>query len=303
MKILLSLFINILLHAQLLDYDIEPASDVYKRFIGINILDSKELSFKNQNIHELSALAFENDNLYALSDSSDLYHFKIDLRNDKINSLKLLKSLKLKNKKGKALKKKKSDSEGMTLVDDELYISFERKPRVEVYSLNGDKLRKYKIQKKLRYIDNYRGKNKALESIAFNKNYGVIVAPEVSLKGEKKKYHTLYAKGRSFKFKSSGKLSALEFISDDTIMALERDFSFMTFKRVVSLTKVYLNDCNNEICESETIAKLSTSDGWKLDNFEGLTKVDENRFLMVSDDNDSFFQKTLLVFFEILKPN
>ena len=303
MKILLPFFIGIFLNAQLLDYDIKLGLSANDRPIVVNILDSKELSFKNQNIHELSALAFKDDKLYALSDMGYLYHFKIDLRNDKINSLELLKTVKLKNKKAKALKKRKSDSEGMVLVDNSLYISFERKPRVDVYSLNGEKIKKHKLEKKLRDIDNYRGKNKALEAIAYSKNYGVVVAPEVSLKGDTKKYHTLYSKDRLFKFISSGKLSALEFICDDTIMALERDFSLISFNRVITLTKIDLNACNDDLCKSETIAKLRTSDGWKLDNFEGLTKVGENRYLMVSDDNDSFFQKTLLVLFEIADSN
>jgi len=66
------------------------------------------------------------------------------------------------------------------------------------------------------------------------------------------------------------------------------------------LTKVHLDKCNAlRICKSETLAKLDSADGWRLDNSEGLTRVDKNRYLMVSDDNENIFQKTLLVLFEI----
>jgi len=299
MKILLTLFISILLHSQLLDYKVKPVLKDDTSVMGINILDSKELVFKNLKTNELSALAYSHNRLYALSDFGYLHHFYIDLQNDKINSLKFLKSIRLKNKKGKVLKKKKSDSEGMVLVDNQLYISFERKPRVEVYTLNGQKVKNKKIQKKLRDIDNYKGKNKALESIAYNKTYGLLVAPELELIGENENYHTIYAKYKTYKFKSSGSLCALEFISDDEILALERDFYRFTRKMIITLTKIHLDECKGNICKSEQMAKLSTAEGWSLDNFEGLTKVGKNRYLMVSDDNDSFLQKTLLVLFEL----
>jgi hypothetical protein len=63
---------------------------------------------------------------------------------------------------------------------------------------------------------------------------------------------------------------------------------------------VDLNNCNkHHVCKSKYLAAFDSYKGWHIDNFEGLTKVGKNRFLMISDDNDSFFQKTLLVLFEI----
>ena len=44
---------------------------------------------------------------------------------------------------------------------------------------------------------------------------------------------------------------------------------------------------------------MRTDKGWMIDNFEGLTRVAPHRYLMVSDDNDNFFQKTLLIYFEV----
>jgi len=272
MKILLTFFISVVLNAQ-----------------AFKVLDTKVLN--TDGVYELSALAYDGKVLYALSDVGVLHYLKINIQNDKINSIKLLKSRKL--------KKKKSDAEGMVLVNNELYISFERKPKVMKYSLNGEKIKKNKEPEILRDIDNYQGKNKALEAIAYHKEYGVLVAPELPLIGEDKKYHTLYAKDKSYKFLASGNLSALEFIRSGEVMALERDFNFFTFNRVITLSKIYLNECNGKVCKKETLAKLKTVDGYDLDNFEGLTKLCENKYLMVSDDNRSFFQKTLFVLFEL----
>ncbi|HCB12317.1 MAG TPA: hypothetical protein DEP36_01915, partial [Gammaproteobacteria bacterium] len=39
---------------------------------------------------------------------------------------------------------------------------------------------------------------------------------------------------------------------------------------------------------------------WLLDNFEGLTRYQDQRFFMISDDNCSAWQSTLLVYFELL---
>ena len=272
-------------------------SDILDKTSRVAVLDIKEINIDS--IKELSALAYKKNNLYALSNLGVLYRFFIKIDDDKIASLKLLESTKLKSKKQKPLKKKKRDSEGMVLVDGRLYISFERKPRVDVFLPNGTKVKKYKIPKKLRDIKNYQSKNKALESIAYSKKYGILVAPEIPLVDEDKNYHTIYAKDKTYKFSAHAKLTALEFMGKDELLALERSFSYIGFKRKIYLVKVYLNRCE-PICKSELLAEFDSKSDLEIDNFEGLCQVDKNRFLMVSDDNGSFFQKTLLVLFEIV---
>jgi len=298
MKILFLILITISLSAKLINYDIKPKNLKSNIFMKIKILDSCELIFENLN--ELSALAYKKDKLYALSNRGYLYRFKLKIKNNKIKNLTLEKAMKLKNKNGKKLKKKYRDSEGMVFVDDELYISFERKPRINIFDLNGKKLRNYKIVKKLRNIKNYQGKNKALESIAYSKKYAIITAPELPLLANNKALHVAYTKKKLFKFKATASLSAIEFIDDDRILTLEKSFNYFTRKRVLTLKEVDLSKMKNGVCYSKILATLDSSDGWNLDNFEGLTKVSKNRFLMVSDDNRNIFQKTLLVLFEIL---
>lgn len=301
--IIFSLFLSLNLFAIIIDYEIRPQNLYSSQYMGIRILDSKELKFKALNgieVTELSALAYKNSKLYALSDKGYLYHFKLYIKNSKIQQLSLIKALKLKNKKSKKLKKKKRDSEGLVFFGDDLLISFERKHRVELFSLNAVKIKKNKIHKNLRDIENYRSENKGLEGVAYSSKYGVITAPERPLKHEDKVYHILYAKDRCWKFKAEGNITAIEFIDKDSVLVLLREFNEFTRKRVTTLREVDLNDCEKGVCKSRVLAKLDSSEGWHLDNFEGLTKVSENRYLMISDDNGSFFQKTLLVLFEIV---
>ncbi len=47
-----------------------------------------------------------------------------------------------------------------------------------------------------------------------------------------------------------------------------------------------------------TLAVLDSSQGWSVDNFEGLARHRGLKFFMVSDNNFSALQKTLLVYFE-----
>ena len=252
---------------------------------SINILDSKKidaLHLDDLSITELSALAYNDRILYTLSDKGYLVKFKLDIENKKISTLNPFSAKYLKNKKGKPLKKKKSDSEGMDYVDGKLLISFERKPRAEYFTLDALKIKKIKINKQLLDVKNYRDKNKMLEAIAYSEKYGVLTAPELPLKQFNKCNHTLYTKKHTYSFNSCEKITALEFISEDEVLILFRNMDLAIF-----------NLANLKLINLDTEKEFNNY------RFEGLTKIDENLYLIVSDNNDSLFQKTLFVLFEI----
>ena len=271
-------------------------------FLFLNILEAKLIildtyEYKSDTISELSGLAYDGKTLYAISDYGVLHHFNIDLKNDKINSIKLIKSYPLKNKRAKRLKKKKRDSESVVYKNHNLYISFEIEPRVEKYSLDGIKIKKIKIPKVLRDIDNYKGKNKALESLAYSKKYGFLTAPERPFKDDN--IHTIYStKGKTFNFKASGYITDITFINKDNILVLERDWNNFTRKFLITLKKVSLTQCK-KLCKSKTLKTLESEKDNFVDNYEGLTKIKKNLYLMVSDDNNNIFEKTYFVLFKI----
>jgi len=292
--LLVALVLNTFIYAELVNYKIEPTS--INKKTKINILDSKELKFKN--LDEISALAMKENILYALSDKGELFTFKIKISKDKIKKLKLLESNKLKDKNSKKLSKKDSDSEGMIIVDNKLYISFEKNHRIEVYSLDGKKIKKLQLNKKLNDKNNYKSENKGLEALAYNKKYALVTAPEIPKKN--KKYHTLYAKNKKWMFELSGDIKGLEFINNDELLLMQRDYNEKKSEMNIIFNTINLSQCGGEkICKNNILAKLKTKNGWRLYNFEGLTKVDKNRFLMVSDNHGEKSQKTLLVLFEI----
>ncbi|WP_162619435.1 esterase-like activity of phytase family protein [Salinicola peritrichatus] len=90
-------------------------------------------------------------------------------------------------------------------------------------------------------------------------------------------------------------LTALEVLDGD-LLALERAYT-PPASIVIRLRRAHLAD-DGSVSVSE-LARLSNSDGWSVDNFEGLTRIDEHRYLMVSDDNFSLMQRTLLSCFEV----
>ena len=295
--ILLSLLILSTMQGMMKEYKIEPENLKKTKYKSINFLDVKELNFKNVDgieIKELSALAYKDNILYALTDKGVLIHFNLLIENNEIKKIDLSKVFVLRDEDEKKLKKEYRDSEGLCFLGEDLLISFEKQHRIDRYTTSGIKIQNEKIHNDIQEIKNYRSANKGLESVAYNEKYGLITAPEKSLKEMDKKQHTLYSKTKKWVIPASGSISALEFISKNKLMILERKLNELTRKRVVTISSINLKNSKHKI-----LATLDTKDGWRVDNFEGLTKIDESRYLMISDDNDSFFQKTLLVFFEI----
>ncbi len=298
MKMILYLFFIsfINLNAQMQYYEIKPSHLKTATYMHIKILDTKQITFKDKNkivFTEISDLAYKNKKLFAVGDKGVLFEMEMQIDNDKIINLKLVNATKIKDKYGYRLKKKYRDSEGLVFVDDKLAISFEGKERIDLYDLNGVKMKNLQIHKNLENQKDYQGKNKGLEAVAFSKKYGVVTAPEKPLK--EKKIHTIYSKDRVWQFEAEGSISGIEFMSKNKLLILFREFNNLTRQRTITL--VQLNLKNSQV---KLIAKMDSHDGWNLDNFEGLTRVGKNKFLMISDDNDSLFQKTLLVLFEIV---
>lgn len=270
---------------------------------GISVLDSKEISFKPMNDIDfmgISALAYnEKKGLFALSDRGNLFTLSLQIEDKKIKELKLIQAQSLLSKKGKPFTRKKRDSEGMDLTKYGLVVSFEQIPKVSLFDFGARKIKNYEITESLKDAKNYRSKNKALESVVYHPEFGVITAPEAPLKHLNEGTHTLYSLDKRWRFKASGKITALELLEDENILVLEREFSLIKGHHIV-LKKVFIKGCDRQPCDSEILASLKSTQGWTLDNFEGLTHIKDNIYLMVSDDNGNFFQKCLIVLFEVL---
>jgi len=120
--------------------------------MNIKILDVKELKFKQYKgieFAEISDLTYRNKRLFAVGDRGVLYEFYTTFNKDKIEKISLKYAYQLKDENTNKLSKKYRDSEGLVFVGDKLAISFERKNRVDLYTLDGKKIKQLKINKKL----------------------------------------------------------------------------------------------------------------------------------------------------------
>jgi len=284
------------------------------RFMGIHILDQKKLSYgriDGVKFAELSDVTYDNKTgiLYFVGDKGSLFSFRAKFT-DKIEVLKPLEAKKLRNKKGKRLKKWKRDAEGLTLDGKrKLLISFEGDAKIGWFHKNSKKagylIKKYKLPKLLKHSRNYRSINKSLEALAWHPRYGVLTATEWPLKKDDKKKQTIYAlSGKRWHFKAEPEAKsavvAMEVMDDGNVLVMERSFTGYLEPFIITLKKVMIHGCKQgSMCPTKVLAKMNSHKGWDVDNFEGLAKVGKHRYVIVSDDNENFFQKTLLLYFEV----
>jgi len=306
----------LLLHAEIYPVDITPAATKSLSgsrdliFGNIRILDQKEIILPQLSgipFSEASDLAYDNKThkLYMVGDKGFLYVFEAFF-SDKIKHLMPLSAYRLTKEKGKPFKKK-VDSEGLAFNKrGELLISFERRPKIGAFDLHGQRLFRYRLPDPLRQKKQYRSKNKMLESVTWHPKYGILTVAEFPIKSDAMHRQTLYSlQGRQWHFLSEPEtksaVTAIEVMDDGNILVLERAYTSITEPRTITLKKIFLKEVKEGICRSKVLLKMSSAKGWKNDNFEGLAKVAPYRYLIVSDDNNNFFQRTLLLYFEVIE--
>jgi hypothetical protein len=284
----------------------------------LGALDLSGLATPENNFAELSGLAWDADAkiLHAVSDRGMLFALAPQIVDGRLTGAHLLSSARLTDAQGKRLRGKNSDSEGLVALhaanglagDTVLAVAFERVPRVALHKPDGSYLRDAKIARELRDTDAYRSANKGPEAVMFDQRYGLVVGPEWPLKSVDRDEHQLFAAdGTSATMarlnEANSGLVALEPLPDNSFLAVERAHSWLTLSLVVTISKVGpwpTNLAQGARLKKTSLARIDSSLGWYVDNFEGLAHHEGQRFFLVSDDNGSALQKTLLLYFELL---
>ena len=287
-----------------------------ERIGKLRLLGALELPSRTVNglrFSGLSSLAWNDDDnlLYALTDHGVLFHLRPIFRNGQLADVALLHAASLIDPlTRKPLRWRRSDAEGMDILngrnghkgDAELIVSFEGEPRIARYRPDGQFIADIPLSGPLHNIRNYRY-NKMLEAVCIHPREGVLTAPEEPLNGEAGTARLYRADGSAWRFAPSrGGIVALECLPDGDVLVMERDYSTLSLHWIITLRRLHLPPGTpaNSLLAAEPIATLDSYQGLHLDNFEGLARHHGNRFFMVSDDNDVFVQRTLLVYFELL---
>ncbi|WP_456459075.1 esterase-like activity of phytase family protein [Nitratifractor sp.] len=309
--LIVTIFFAAASEAEIYRANICPSGYGSDRVGSIRILDQKELIYpeiSGKHFSEISDLAYLKDRhwLFMLSDEGKLFRFRARFA-ETIRELTPLDANSLRKSNGKKLKRWRRDSEGMTLDGrGRLYVSFEEKPRIARITYDGRILRYLPLPPAIDKMKKFRGKNKGLEALAWHPKYGLLTAAEYPVKKSSVQIQTIYSlAGYRWRFRRGKEkhsaVTAMEILDDGNVLVLERAYSGPFEPRVITLRMVRIDHCRGGLCPTKVLARFDSSEGWAVDNFEGLAKVGPNRFVMISDDNDNFFQKTLLIYFEVLE--
>ncbi len=284
------------------------------RFMDIQLLGSVVLE-NHPALTELSALAWDEDEqlLYALSDHGHLVHLKPVINEQRLVRVDLLDSHPLLNRKGKPLSRSWRDSEGLTLEQNEnrvrgdtrLIISFERQHRIERYTPDGQWLDTLSLPSRLRDEKYAPRGNRSLEAVTRHPLFGLMTGPEQPPDGIA---HYLAADGERYWTFTTGELEgalvALESLPNGDLLLLERAYTSIFSPWVITLSRIPLSELQSgkSEVESQTVARMDSSEGWLIQNMEGLTRHQGMSFFMVSDDGNKPWAQTQLFYFRVIDP-
>ncbi len=302
-------------------YRLSPNVAPGDSFMGIRLLGSVVLENRSMDglvLGGLSGLAWDEDEgrLYALSDAGALFHLRPHFDDGHLVRVQLLAAFPLRDQHGAALEDRWADAEGVDLRhgnngktgDSLVAVSFERHPRIVLFRPDGHPVETLPLPADLAGGERYSHPNKGLESLTWLPGTGFLTAPERPLTGGAEGIVSLFAlDGRSWRYPllatPKASLVDMQALPDGSLMTLERGHGLMFLPIVISLhhTRVTADNAGQRLPVA-TLAILDSSQGWSVDNFEGLTRHRKSTFFIVSDDNFSALQKTLLVYFEPLIP-
>ena len=302
-------------------FSISDKYQVGDEFMSARLLGAirvKTKAVKGEKPRELSGLAWDEDEkiLVAVSDDGLIVHLRPIFTATELTDLKMVAIFPLLGKNGEPLAKDLRDAEGLVghdmsngvRGDSRVSISFEQSPRIDTYTLNGEFLNSNVLPAALNARDNYAGDNKELESVAEHPRYGLITAPERPLRNAGTQAFSLYGMdGSVWQYPSldheHSALVGMETMPNGNLLVLERRFASMFQPIIFALRELQLNDpIGHEAKLVREVIKFSSTDGWKIDNFEAVAHHRDNHYFVISDDNESMLQKTLLIYLQIM-PN
>lgn len=292
------------------------------RFMDIRLLGTLRLSntpVDGLGAMELSGIGWDEDDelLYAVSDAGHVVHIRPQFDGGRLIGAELVAAFALRGKDGKPLRRYLADAEGLALRnvangrhgDAVLLISFEGKPRVDAYSPDGNWLQRLPLPKPLANEKNYACRNCQLESIAETPSLGLVAIPQRPLKTADRAAQSLYDSfDRAWTFapvaSDHSEIVDLAATPDGALLALERRYKNIFSPVIFAIRRLTADPAgypNGGPLAVRDVAIINNTEGWSIDNFEGLAHHRDSRYFMVSDDGNSALQSTLLVYFEILR--
>lgn len=281
----------------------------------LEVLDSIQTPANGANsmsIEELSGLAWDEDEqlLYAVSDRGVLHHFRIRVDGARIAEIRPVFSVPIAATGSEVSGGSLTNAEGLSALNDdngiqsdtELLVAFEDGPAIVRLTPQGKRIADIPLPGPLADKKQYSKKNSRIEAVAFDKRHGVLTAPERPLEGQPEDRHTLYAAdGTSWSFDAfqpDSRLKAIQKLADGNLLVLER-----TREKKGGVSTARLRYLDFAACSAERECHLAelvaAQDAMLVNNFEGLARLSEDVFLMVTDMTKKDAEPTTFVLFKV----
>lgn len=283
------------------------------RFLGM--LAIPRAGINGLRFAQLSDLGWDDDDgvLYAISDKGALFHMRPVFSDGVLADVKLVRAVPLRElETGDPLRGRRADGEGLAVLhgrngrphDAELVVSFERFPRIVRYRPDGRALAPYPLPAPLLDTLGYQSSNSMLEAVCVHPTLGILTISEAPRRTDPRGFNRLHAlSGASWLYpvENENRMVGLACLDNGDVLVLERDYGRLLWRSLVSLKRVRpAHAAPGTTLEAQTLMTLNSRQGFQIDNFEGVAQHRGNRFFLVSDDNDLFLQRTLLMYFELL---
>jgi len=278
--------------------------DAYENIILSGAVKINPSNDENQKAREMSGIAWDNDEqiLYGISDDGYIVHMKLSIsENNILKDIEILATYKLKDESGNDRKEPDADAEGITLDnannnikgDTILNLVLDKPARAERFSNTGKYIESLELPGRLKELS----LNQAFEinAVAGNSESGYIFLTKERVAD---KSHLLFMNADeeheiTLDNNASINIVGADYLEDDGLYILDRNYISIWQPVIYCIRHI---DKNRRI---KDIACFNRKDGWELDNFETITHYKDKYFFIMSDDEENFFQKTLLVMFKI----
>lgn len=279
----------VLLASPALAATVTPAGHI---ILGESRLDDEKLG-------EFSALvrAPDGDGVIAISDRGYLAHLKVEITDGRLTGIQPVSAHVLTGPDG-TMRDHGFNPEGAALLDDGMIgIVSEDGPRLAVFDATGQWLRDEPLPEALRSV----ARKDGIESLAWTSAAGFIAMTEEPQQGPRDIHHLHSTLAGSTSFDSgageSVSIKGLE-TAGDQLFILERTRNkaagtLTPFLRIMNLTACL----GQQECETQQLP--IPVEGVTDADFEGLAALDDNTFLMVSDDKIGSDLRSVFALFRV----
>lgn len=289
----------------------QPENPDRKHFVELEFLGGLELSSEDKGFGGISGFRMLNDDAFlAISDKGKWFSGKIIREGFQPTGLADIRTGRMRSTDGQKMKgKRDADAEGLERDGDDFLVSFERNNRALRFGFSGNHLRATSAQAVFQLNDVGLENNKGPEGIALiprGAYKGTVLAfPEHAFneRGDLRVFMFSNGTRREFSLVASSGFSLTDatFMPNGDLLVLERRYSFFGGPGM-RIRKFDLEEIQPGAVLAGSIMLTANAD-YEIDNMEGISATPlpdgSTRITVISDDNFSSDQKTLLLEFRL----